>query len=300
MKIDGRPYRGLRSDDVLIADLLSSQPGHVRHVVDQPWRLASPDTQSGRYARLWPAPAGQLAGFAAWQTPWACFDLYVRAGPHRRAVLDDAFDWAGELFRVLDAERGEALPYWLECRSDDDDTPSLAAARGFTLTEDRYVGLERALDGLAVPAPPPPGFCLRQLSGRAEAAAYADLHRAAFGSAAMTGEWRARTTQMPQYRADLDLVAVADDGRLAGFVVGWLDRARGVGQVEPLGVHPEFARRGIGAALLGELLARFRNLGASVAQVEAEDDNHAAIGAYQRAGFQPAHAVRAYGKLFTP
>jgi len=87
MKIDGRPYRGLRSDDALIADLLSSQPGHVRHVVDQPWRLASPDTQSGKYARLWPGPAGQLAGFAAWQTPWASLDLYVRAGPHRRAVL---------------------------------------------------------------------------------------------------------------------------------------------------------------------------------------------------------------------
>ena len=116
----------------------------------------------------------------------------------------------------------------------------------------------------------------------------------------MTGEWRARTTQMPQYRAELDLVAVADDGRLAGFVVGWLDRARSVGQVEPLGVHPEFARKGIGAALLGELLARFRDLGATVAQVEAERGNLAAIRAYQRAGFRAAHTVRAYGKLFTP
>ena len=299
MKIDGRPYRGLHSDDVLIADLLSSQPGYVRHVVDQPWRLASPDTQSGRFARLWPGPAGQLAGFAAWQTPWASLDLYVRDGPHRLAVLDDAFDWAGELFRVLDAERGKALPYWLECRSDDDDTPRLAAARGFTLTDDRYVGLERALPGLAAPAAPPPGFCLRQLSGRTEATAYAELHRAAFGSAAMTGEWRARTLQMPQWRADLDLVAVADDGRLAGFVIGWFDGARRVGQVEPLGVHPDFTRRGIGVALLGELLARFRLLGATAAQVEAERGNLAAIGAYERAGFHAAHTVRAYGKLLT-
>jgi ribosomal protein S18 acetylase RimI-like enzyme len=109
----------------------------------------------------------------------------------------------GRLFRALDADRGKALPYWLECRNDDDDTPRLAAARG-------------------------------------------------------------------------------------------------IGQVEPLGVHPEFTRRGVGEALLGELLARFRGHGASLARVETEPGNFAAIGAYQRAGFRVAHAVRAYGKLFGP
>ena len=295
-----RPYCGLGADDLLIADLLSSQPGHARHVIDQPWRLASPDAQSGRFARLWPGPAGQLTGFAAWQTPWASLDLSIRDGPHRTAVLDDAFAWARGLFHALDAERGQALPYWLECRSDDDETPPLAVARGFTLTEDRYVGLEQSLDGLPVPAAPPTGFYLRQLAGTGEAAAYAELHRRAFASTAMTGEWRSRTMQMPQYRADLDLVAVAQDGRLAGFVLGWHDAARSIGQVEPLGVHPEFARRGIGAALLGELLARFRRLGAMVAQVEAAAGNFAAIRAYQRVGFRPQHVVRAYGKLFAP
>jgi mycothiol synthase len=300
MGIDGRPYRGLRSDDALIADLLSSQPGHARHIVDQPWRLASPDTQSGRFARLWPGPSGQLAGFAAWQTPWASLDLYVRDGPHRKAVLDDAFGWAVRLFRALDAERGKALPYWLECRTDDDDTAALAAALGFALASDRYVGLEQSLDSTTLPARPPAGIALRQLAGHGEAAAYAELHRAAFGTGSMTGEWRARMLQMPQYRADLDLVAVNHDGRLAGFVVGWLDPARSIGQVEPLGVHPEFTRRGVSEALLGEILARFRGHGATLARVETEPANLAAIRAYQRAGFRAAYAVRAYGKFFSP
>lgn len=114
----------------------------------------------------------------------------------------------------------------------------------------------------------------------------------------MTRGWRARTLQMPQYRADLDLVAVAADGRLAGFAVGWLDPARRVGQVEPLGVHPDFTRLGIAAALLSELLARFARLGAETAQVEVAPANMAARRAYQAAGFRQGHTVRAFGKLY--
>jgi mycothiol synthase len=298
MNLDGRPYRGLHSDDVLIGNLLSGQPPHARHLIDQPWRLACPDTQSGGFARLWQDPAGQLDGFAAWQTPWAALDVYVRAGQRRQDVLDAAVSWAGRLFAALDAERGRALPYWLECRSDDDDTPRLAASRGFTLCEDRYFSLAQPLDRLATPAPPPPGFAVRVLAGAAEAGACAAVHRAAFGSASpMTGAWRARTLRMPQYRAELDLVAVAADGRLAGYVLGWLDPVRGTGQVEPLGVHPDFTRMGIGNALLGEVLARFRALGATIAQVEAAHRDDAAIRAYQAAGFRVAHSVRAFGKL---
>ena len=213
-------------------------------------------------------------------------------------MLEAAFGWAGRLFADLDAERGMALPYWLECRSDDDDTPQLAAAHGFTLCEGRYVSLAQPLDNLATPAPPPAGFAIRVLAGMTETDACAALHRAAFGHASpMTGAWRARTLEMPQYRAELDLVAVAKDGRLAGYVLGWLDPIFGIGHVEPLGVHPNFAGLGIAKALLGELLARFRALGVGLAQVEAAHHNETAIHAYQAAGFRPAHTIRAFGKL---
>ena len=127
MAFQERPYRGQLADDLLIADLLDAQPEHARHLADQPWRLSSPDAQSGRYARLWQETGGQLAGFAAWQAPWAALDLYVRDGPHRRVVIDAIFGWAYSLFRELDDERGFALPYWLECRTDDRATVALAA-----------------------------------------------------------------------------------------------------------------------------------------------------------------------------
>jgi hypothetical protein len=143
-------------------------------LADQPWRLSSPDAQSGRYARLWQEAGGQLAGFAAWQPPWAVLDLLVRDGPHHRVVADAIFGWADSLFRELDDERGFALPYWLECRADDRDTAALAGARGFTISEGRYACLERPLAGGPAPVRQarsggalsrlPDGFRLRELA----------------------------------------------------------------------------------------------------------------------------------------
>ena len=307
MAVRERGYCGQLADDLLIAGLLDAQPEHARHLADQPWRLSSPDAQSGRYARLWQETGGPLAGFAAWQAPWAALDLDVRGGPYRRVVADAIFSWAESLFRELDDERGFALPYWLECRTDDRATAALAAARGFTLSEERYACLERPLAGGIAPAPAgvtsprlPPGFRVRELAGVSEAGAYAELHRVAFGSPSMTAQWRARTLRMPQYRRDLDLVAVAPDDTLAGFCVGWLDAARRAGCVEPLGVRPDCTGMGLAQALLTELLGRLAAAGAERVCVEADQANTAALRSYAAAGFRVTHTVRALGRILDP
>ncbi|HEY1003959.1 MAG TPA: hypothetical protein VGD83_30400 [Streptosporangiaceae bacterium] len=212
MAVEERPYCRQPADDLLIADLIDAQPGHARHLADQSCRLSSPDAQSGRYARLWQDTDGQLAGLAAWQAPWAALDLFVRDGPHRRAVVDATFGWANSLFRELDDERGFALPYWPECRTDDQGTVGLAKARGFIMSEQRHAYLERPLTGRLAQARHaasdvalsrlPQGVRLREPAGESEARAYAELHRAASGTQSMTGQWRDRTWRMPQYQQD--------------------------------------------------------------------------------------------------
>src|SRR5262249_9000849 len=90
----------------------------------------------------------------------------------------------------------------------------------------------------------PSDYANRPQAGAGEVDAYTDLHRAAFGSLNMTTAWRARTLQAPEHMPDLDLVVTATDGRLAAFCVCWLDPrgpgGRPTGQIEPMGVHPDF------------------------------------------------------------
>lgn len=84
----------------------------------------------------------------------------------------------------------------------------------------RKVFLERTPYALIPPGAPPAGITIRPLAGPSEVEAYVGLHRAAFGSTNMTHEWRNRVLRWPEYRADLDLVAVTDEGQLVGFCTG--------------------------------------------------------------------------------
>ncbi|HLJ80427.1 MAG TPA: GNAT family N-acetyltransferase, partial [Ktedonobacterales bacterium] len=203
------------------------------------------------------------------------------------------FAWADGRFRERDVERGRSLPYAAEFRDDDEERRRVVEAHGFLLNEqDCYVSLQHALVDLAPVPAPQGGFTLRPLRGEQEAAAYAELHRAAFASASMTSEWRARTLRMPQYRPDLDLVISVSDGSLAGFCMGWLDASRRVAQVEPIGVHPRFQQLGLARVLLLEMLRRFKEHGADTAIVETDLERTPARRAYESVGFQQVHTIR--------
>jgi ribosomal protein S18 acetylase RimI-like enzyme len=106
--------------------------------------------------------------------------------------------------------------------------------------------------------------------------------------------------QAPEYIPALDLVVTAPDGWLAAFCIGWLDRqglgGRPSGQIEPLGVHPDFRRRGLGRAVLLEGLRRLVAHGAEQLLVETDDYRDAAYALYESASFRVAHKILLYRK----
>jgi len=293
-----RPYAG-DTDLAPIADLIRAMPAMGRHLVDFPWRLSAPLADPASDARVCMTD-GLLVGFAAWQVPWATLDVYMRPGPSRPEVEAAIFDWATRRFREIDAARGRPLPYWVEAREDDAEHLALLARHGYTLDDDyTYVMMSRALAG-PLPRPDlPPGFAIRPLAGAGEVEAYAETHRRAFESASMTAPWRARTLRMPGYEPGLDLVAVAPDGQLAGFCVGWAAPERRVAQIEPIGVDPAFQGRGLARALLLEMLARFTAYGAEHVQVETDSGRTPARHAYEGVGLLPVYQSRRKGQWFS-
>jgi len=102
----------------------------------------------------------------------------------------------------------------------------------------------------------------------------------------------------PEHIAELDLVAVTPDGRLAGFCVCWLDRTgdHAIGQIEPLGVRADLAGLGLGGAMLSEGLQRLHLLGAQRVYVETDSYRNPALRLYESAGFQVVRDVLVYRK----
>lgn len=135
-----------------------------------------------------------------------------------------------------------------------------------------------------------PGFILTNAAALGESPGFIErvvaLHRAAFTSEHMTVEERQSIVEAPEYEALLDLFVVSPDGRLAGYCNCTIDaNTPGIGYTDPIAVHPEFQRQGIGRVLL---LAGLNELGCRAveeARFSTSSENQAMQGLGKATGF---------------
>lgn len=117
----------------------------------------------------------------------------------------------------------------------------------------------------------------------ADVPAVAALERELFGRSAWTEAMLREELGAPgrTYLA-AELAGEAAPG-LVGYAGSWWDGD--VVQVMTVGVRGAVQGRGVGRALLGAIVARARDLGASAVLLEVRVDNERAIDLYERAGF---------------
>lgn len=296
-------YKFSEADKQAMIALARAFPSDNLHVVDLPYRLCSWALDDSDNVGLW-ASGGQLLAWAVMQTPWWALDYvcHPRAGQGLHVQL---LAWADQRARqMLDTPSGR--PCWF-VNAFAGQTDRLCDLEGAGFASQANVGEDswsKVLLQHSTPTPAtdyglPAGFSVRPLAGEDEVEAYVQLQRAVFESETMTVEWRARTLRCPEYRADLDLVAVAPDGRLAAFCICWLDNdvAGGpIGQIEPLGVHSDFRQLGLGRAILSEGLRRLYACGADRVWAETDNYRNAALELYEAVGFHPIQDVLVYRK----
>lgn len=291
-----RPFAGVQ-DLHLMADLVRASSDDYAHVVDLPYRLSSPSLDSTENVRLWVDADGALFAFGVVQQPWQALDYALHPRAHAAGVEDQILVWAIGRAAELGQERGS--PYRLNVYVPDDRHEQMNALERHGFVRDNtWTMLYLGQSPIASPLPSllPTGFVIRPLAGSDEVEAYVALHRAAFGSINMTVPWRRRMLDMPEYIPDLDLVVVTPDGRLAAFCICWLHPDGSTGQIEPLGVHPDFQQLGLGRAVLLEGLGHLRDHGATTALVQAYANNDPARYLYESVGFRSTRTLITYAQ----
>jgi mycothiol synthase len=275
--------------------LVQAAPAHGLHLIDLPYRLSSPSVYDPASTCLWEDGDGALAGWAVWQQPWITLDTATRPDVES-ALMPVILEWAMACFQQMAAAHGRVLDYCVDARADDDTRIALLETHGFTRAASHLLHLTQPLAGPPEASMLPGGFTIRPVASAADVAAYVALQQAAFGSTNMTVDWKKRMRRLPQYAADLDLLAFAPDGTPAGFCLSWLHA--GEGQIEPMGVHPDYERLGLGRALLTESLRRLHDHGAATSHIEVYNDNPAARHLYESVGYRVTHRVWKYVREF--
>ncbi len=113
----------------------------------------------------------------------------------------------------------------------------------------------------------------------------AAAHNAVFDDGWTAVSYRELVMRTPGYEARNEIVVADANGAIVAFATIWFDDLNRVGLFEPVGVHPDFRRRGLGLAVMSTGLDALRAAGMHTAVVEHDATNTAARALYERAGF---------------
>jgi ribosomal protein S18 acetylase RimI-like enzyme len=245
--------------------------------------------------RLWRDAEARLAGYALVDVRYC--NLYWEIHPAAAGLEDEIIGWASQYLpqaRLAWGMSTDNLTLDACCRSDDSDRIALLQSHGFQTLPERSLRLIRQL-AEPIPAPVLPlGFVIRPVTNEREVEALVALHRAAFGTENLRVDDRLSWMRTPDYDPNLDLVAVAPDGRLAAYCFCGVSRddnartGRNEGFTDPVATHPDFQRRGLARALLLAGLRLLRERGMEWAALGTLSDNIAMQRTAQAAGFQVA------------
>jgi mycothiol synthase len=245
------------------------------HPADLVWRQC---LRASRDLRIWETSAGEAVGLVELDAADSSCDIAVR--PDLVEPLErELFSWAEEEAR----RRGSGETFTVGCFDGNEPRAALLRELGFESTEDFYPHFLRPLDRVPE-VRPVEGYAIRPLRDD-ELEERVELGRLASGQTSLTPEKLAALRRGPGYDPEFDLVAVDGAGRLAAFTLCWLDAENGLGQLEPVGCHPEHRRRGLARAAIEEGLRRMRERGAREVLVVTGGGNAGARALYESIGF---------------
>jgi ribosomal protein S18 acetylase RimI-like enzyme len=209
-------------------------------------------------------------------------------------VRRDRLDLLDEILAEPDARTAVAF---------EDDAEVRAALERHGFVEEDRTDINRqgpVLHFLArdLPEPPellplPEGFRYRTVEP-ADLAERVAIHRDVWAPSRVTETSFASVQASWPYRASLDCVVEAPDGRFAAYALVWPDDENGVGELEPVGVREEFRRRGLGAAVCTFALRRLHEEGGRRAIVYCASG--AACALYESIGFRRHATLVGYSR----
>lgn len=229
---------------------------------------------------------GRLLGWTLLSRDENAIDVYaspeLRGTPVEQALFERVLA-QGSALDFLDA-------YWIA----EDDTAKIEqlTSRGFQRKDDCAVLFQRDLTSPLNPPALPDGFSLRTSRGTEEDARLrSTASYAAFESDRTFDEYAARTwkfMQSPVYAPEHEIFIAAPDGQIAAFCVLWTDELNKAGHFEPIGVHPNFQRRGLGKCLMYDCFRRLKEERMETASVCTGNLNESGCALYEATGFRRA------------
>jgi len=244
------------------------------------WRFAGPPRPPGffrRNARLWRGRDGGLLGFSI--SYYGDFRAHIHTLSSGRGAEPEMLYWLEEVWA-----RGKPELRTAAYRHDDS-RRRLLAGRGFSLLRPFACTYRFDLGRPLPESAPPEGYSIESVAEHGAVEQITPLEHLVLGDGLPNQEeWHQGKSPAPGHSPDLYLHALAPGGQLVALVHGWADLDAGVGELDPVGTHPEHRRRGLATAAVVECFRRMRDLGVRAVYVAGEPEPDQANRFYESLG----------------
>jgi mycothiol synthase len=272
-------------------------------------RQALQEHQTTERFQVWFDDSGNVQGFARLHfnevegLTEGRYWYYLRPTIIGQGIETSALQWAEQ--ETLQQRTGSACRLFTTSRADHPARFHFLEANDFT-RERYFFTMKRALHETP-PAPEvPSGYTIRAAT-LADIESFTDLHNLAFRehwkSLPITSDELRAEKLDPEYRPEIDLLAVAPDGTLASFCTATIEPTKRegideiVGFIGGLGTHPSHRGLGLGRALLLHNLRTLHALGMYKAYISVDAANPTgAVRLYESVGFQTFETWLSYFK----
>ena len=244
----------------LVAELWRLEGPNVEtHIGDLAWqRFQHAGREDEWRIRVW-EDGGAPVAFAWLRLP-ATLQYEIHPRPRDRELHDQVITW------FEDHAEGDELR--TSALSTDAARLAVLGRHGYAPSGERDMAYHvRDLSDLPDPVVPE-GYRLWTV-GSGDLERRVAAHRAAFAPSRVTPASYAAVQAAWPYDPRLDCIVQAPDGSFAAFCLAWLDEANRVGELEPVGTHPDHRRMRLARAVCLFALGRLREHGAAHAVVYA-------------------------------
>lgn len=204
-------------------------------------------------------------------------------------VIKQAVDFLQTNLHILEETMLDA-----SVREDDEQRIAMLMRGGFHRQPVETLKFMKDLSQPPAETPLPEGYTLRQFKGESELPDLVLLHQTAFDTKNLTLEHRMDIMNTSEYDPVLDVVVVAPDNQLAGYIIGTIDKVSNQlsgqmsGNLDTIAVHPEHQKKGLATCLVERELKLIKLYGMKDASLSTSSENVAMQRTANKTGFQLA------------
>lgn len=269
------PFRNTQEEYAQILDFMSLVYGQTRQLDDFPrarfeiwcYEHFLQDEESGFFPKnchLWKADQDELAGVFISEDGESA--VHLISHPGYPELTHTMLAW---VFEVWAAERDEL---WTELSTCKTREIALYTQHGFTRSETYAVTRRYDLADLNLQWELPEGFSVTSAGEDVDIAGHVALIKDAFGKEFYEEAVYQRLRNALSYSADLDITVYSPENKAVATCTGWVDTMNNVAEIETVGTHSKYRRRGLARVAMTVCLERLQRKGYTSAFISSLND----------------------------